>query len=149
MTITFTVRNPISINRMYGNRRGLGSKGRYLTAEGKAFKERIAAAALAMRQELLWPGNLWRIRRAELSYQLYDCRLDPDAPRKATKDALEGILYVNDRLVQDGRAPLPIQDGLGHRMVVTVEILDLIPDTEAHHLEAKTTLAAIKRKATR
>jgi hypothetical protein len=137
-SVSFTVSRPISINRMYGRGRMVrGQRGLYLTPEGKAFKGRIILAALEARQRSEWPRNLWRIRKAELSFQLYDFRGDTDGPRKATKDALEGILYVNDRLVQDGPAPLPIRDGKGARMVVTVEILELIDDDEARVLEER------------
>ncbi len=155
MKITFTIARPLSLNRMYAPIRtgGAGRKMR-ITADGRAFKLRIVGAGLEARVRSRWPTNLWRIRKAELSYQLYDYAGDVDGPRKAVRDALERILYVNDRLVQDGPAPLPIKDGGGARMVVTVEILELVDDAAAIALRTKaekgrTQRLASKRRKTR
>lgn len=139
IAVTFTVSNPVSINRMYARGRIVaGQRGLFLTQQGKAFKLRVAGAGLEARQKCAqWPRNLWRIRRAELSFQLYDFRGDVDGPRKAIRDALEGILYVKDRLVQDGPAPLPIKDGNGPRVVVTVTVLEIVDDATANALREK------------
>ncbi len=147
MVLRFTVDRPVSINRMYARRGGnWKGKGLFTTAEGRAFKVRVARAAIAARSGTDWPQNLWRVRRAELSYQLYDFRGDVDGPRKATKDALEGVLFENDRLVQDGPAPLPIRDGAGARMVITVTILELIDGAAATMLREKAAKARLARK---
>ncbi len=147
MTLTFVVDRPVSVNRMYARRGGnWKGKGLFTTTEGRAFKARVASAAIAARSGTDWPQNLWRIRRAELSFQLYDFRGDVDGPRKATKDALEGILYQNDRLVQDGPAPLPIRDDGGARMVITVTILELINGPAAAQLRDKANAARIARE---
>lgn len=147
LTLTFTVPRPVTINRMYARRGGNWTgKGLFTTSEGRAFKNRVRDAAIVARAGTEWPQNLWRVRRAELSFQLYDFRGDVDGPRKATKDALEGILYVNDRVVQDGPAPLPIRDGAGARMVITIAILELISGPAAVQLRDRALTARIARE---
>lgn len=134
MTITFTVERPLSINRMYGRGRG---RRLFITEEGAAFKDRVRHAATVAKAGSAWPRDLYLVGTAELSYQLYDYRGDTDGPRKAMRDCLEGILYVKDKRVQDGRAPLPIMDGKGSRVVVTVEIIELRDSAEAAKLRSK------------
>ncbi len=121
MTIAFTVRDPMSVNAQYIRPRNGGRV--FKTREAKDFAARIKSAALIARQTSGWP-SLETLARVEISYQLYDYRGDTDGPRKILRDACEGILYANDRIVQDGPAPLPIKDGLGKRVVVTVRIAE-------------------------
>lgn len=121
------MRDPISINRMYGT-----GKGRFfLTKEGREFKHRVLAAALVARASSAWPADPFLVAKARLSYDLYDYRGDSDGPCKALRDCLEGVLYVNDRVVEDGPHPLPVKDGGGRRVVVTVELLHYRSPAEA------------------
>lgn len=122
MLIEFVVDRPLSVNRMYARRaRGYAGKQLFLTPEGRDWKDRVHISALLARPKG-WP-KLDTIAHVRLSYQLFDYRGDTDGPRKALRDALEGVLYLNDRIVEDGPAPLPVRDGGGRRVRVTVEIL--------------------------
>lgn len=146
MTLEFTVREPISINRAYmrrgGNWRG---KGLCLTQVGRDFKERVKIAGLLARQQSMWPTNLWEVGLVEVAFDLFDVRMDTDGPRKMIKDALEGVLYVNDRIAQDGLAPLPVADGNGRRVVVRVTLLHQRSASEAKAAQAKAEAAREKR----
>ncbi len=122
--LTFVVRDPISVNEAYIRPRNGGRV--FKSKNAKDFAERIREAALIAKQKGQWPA-LDRLSCVELAYQLYDTKLDTDGPRKALRDACEGILYENDRIVQDGPAPIPIKDGNGRRVVVTVKIVKLKP----------------------
>jgi hypothetical protein len=122
MTIFFTVPDPIATNRAYARsvQRRL-----FMTRDGKAFKHRCMAAAAVARANSKWPADIFRVAKARVSYQLFDYRGDTDGPRKLIRDCLEGVLYVNDRIVEDGPAPLPVKDGAGRRVLVTVELLEV------------------------
>lgn len=123
MRLVFTVRDPLSINGFYVT--NPKTRRRFISREGKAFKARIVAAATIARALGDWPADPLRIVKARLSYQLYDYKGDSDGPRKCLRDSLERLLYANDRIVEDGPAPLPVRDGGGRRVVVTVEALEL------------------------
>lgn len=152
-TITFSVRRPISINKTYApNRRndagitpGSRRKGLYIRSEASHFKRRIIEAATAARAQIAWPRNLYKIALAELSYQLYDYRGDTDGIRKIVKDALQDVLYINDRLVQDGPAPLPITTGAESSVLISVDILELRDDLAARKERKAATDRAIAR----
>lgn len=153
MTLQFTVREPISTNRAYGrterkdNAAGPfgGRRGFFVTDKGGRFKSALQSAALAARSISDWPVDPWRVARARVSYQLFDYRGDVDGPRKLIKDSFERILYQNDRVVEDGPAPLPIRDGRGKRVVVTVELLLWRSVEEAHRLRLAAERRALKR----
>lgn len=110
-------------------KRGRG-KGKILTPEARIFKASIEGNAFVAKRYGVWP-KLETIAVVELSYQLYDYKGDVDGVRKAIRDACEGVLYVNDRIVQDGRAPLAIMDGNGKRVKITVDVLQLLGDANA------------------
>lgn len=133
LALCFTVHRPISINRYYA--RGTGKR-LFVTEAGNQFRARIEAAALIARQSSSWPP-LGDLECVELNYQLYDYRGDTDGPRKILRDACEGILYANDRMVQDGPAPLPIKDGNGKRAVVTVRIISMKPARIQRHFRVQ------------
>lgn len=147
MTLTFEVERPLSINRCYAH--GSGRR-LYMTQDGRAFKNRILNAAIVAKVEQGdWPQDLWRITRVEVSYVLLGYRGDTDGPRKVLRDALEGLLYVNDRIVQDGPTPLPEQ-APAPSMIVTVRVLEMRSAAEA--MEARTAWekardARLRRKA--
>lgn len=122
ISITFTVRDPISVNRMYGKSHKI--RRMFITSEGRAFKHRVIAAAMLARANSAWPADPFVVAKARVSYDLYDYRGDTDGPAKAVRDCLEKVLYMNDRTVEDGPHPLPVKDGQGRRIVITVELLE-------------------------
>ena len=70
--------------------------GMYMTAEGKAFKSRIALAAkLAMGHRVPYTGPV----SIEIGYWFKTAANDIDGPVKLTVDALQGIVFKNDRQV--------------------------------------------------
>lgn len=161
VTLCFAVSEPVSINRTYGNRKAIvdpsdpnapkfgGGRGQFKTRVGKAFALRLRSAAIAARGVSTWPANPWRARRVEIGYQLFDVQLDADAPRKAIRDAFERILYINDRIVDDGPSKIPIKDGKGRRVEICVKLLEIISDVDARKLQRETEAAALKRRQAR
>ena len=148
--LTFTVRDPVSVNRAYSPRKGKG-RGLMLNPVVRRFKELVALSALNARASRpavgdFWPSNPWRVKKARLSYQLYTYRGDVDGPRKGVRDALEGILYVNDKHVSDGACELPLPIG-DKRIEITVELLEVISEVEAKELQRTTEAAQAKRRA--
>ena len=147
VTLRFTVNDPVGINGAYGMRKSeKGGRGQqYLRKPAAQFKEAVAIGALTARF-WLWPcANLWRAARVRVSYQLYDSNLDADGPRKLIRDALEGILYVNDRVVDDGPAARSIKDGKGRRVEIVVDLLEMVSNEEADRLHFEYTVASVKR----
>lgn len=150
MTITFTVANPCSTNAAYqrtgrvgaafGGRRGL-----HFTKVGAAFKAALEGAALVERSMSDWPDDPWRVAKARVSYQLVNYRGDTDGVRKLIKDGFERVLYPNDRVVDDGPAPLPIKDAHGKRIIITVELLEWRSPEEAQRLRLEAERRAEKR----
>lgn len=86
--------SPLSQNAVY-RRRGKGG-GLYMTDEGKAFKEEIALRALHARPDG-WDLKRW----FEVGVTCYfdSERPDVDGPCKLALDAMESVLYDNDRQV--------------------------------------------------
>ncbi len=119
MRLEFTVRDPLGTNSAYG--RGNGRR-LYMRAAGKAYKDRVANAAFAAKVHSGWP-NLDDLVCVEVGYQLWNYRGDTDGVAKITRDALEGILYHNDRICQDGPHPLPRKDKGGKRIEITVTVI--------------------------
>jgi Holliday junction resolvase RusA-like endonuclease len=152
--IRFTVRDPIATNRVYRRRKRIddargsfgGSVGMFVTKDGKAYRARVAGAAREARHACpTWPAYTWRVTHVRMSYQLYDYRGDTDGIRKALRDACEGILYENDRIVADGEAPLPIRDRAGRRVEVLVELLGIRSPEDARRAHVAADAAALKR----
>lgn len=149
MTLTFTVREPMSVNAMYGSNKK--TKRRFLTHEGKLFKNRIVIAATLARATSLWPRDPFRVAKARLSYQLFNYKGDTDGPRKALRDALERVLYMNDRCVEDGPAPFALRDEGERRVVVTLDLLEARTDAQAYRERVRHTermARNLKRRAT-
>lgn len=87
---------PVSVNHCYSqNKYGH----RFMTDKGKTFKETIGwAANEAMR------GEKWSLDEnysVEISYYFAHDRSDIDGSNKLVLDALEGIMYENDRKVRE------------------------------------------------
>jgi Holliday junction resolvase RusA-like endonuclease len=95
--ITFRVTaKPIGVNQSYAPARWGNRHGFRLTPEGKGYRLFVAAAALkAMRGRSRLTGNC----HVKLVFRYHENRHDIDGPIKLTLDALEGIVYRNDRQV--------------------------------------------------
>ncbi len=127
--LEFVVRSPIGKNAKYKTKRGGGM---YVTDEAKAFGLRVKDAAWVARSACpAWPRDPWVPSCVRLSYQLVDVRLDADSVRTTLKDSVEGVLYANDRVCEDGPAPLPVHDGNGARVAVVVELIGVRTPQEA------------------
>ena len=147
VTLRFVVSNPVGINGAYGMRKSVkGGRGQqYLRKPAAQFKDAVGMHALVQRTQSDWPNNPWRAVHVRVSYQLYDSRLDADACRKLVRDALEGILYANDRVVEDGPAARSIKDGKGRRVEIVVDLLEMVSNEEADRLHFEYTVASVKR----
>lgn len=70
-----------------------------------------------------WP-QFETVKRARLSYDLYS-NADADSALKVTMDALQGVLYANDRVVEVGALrAFPVKRGEPRSITVTVEVLE-------------------------
>jgi hypothetical protein len=151
MMVTFDVRDPIGVNRAYARNAGAGGD-RHLTKVGADFKTRVREAALVAARNVGWPSP-YAVVHARLSYQLVNYRGDVDGPAKLLRDACEGVLYSNDREVEDGLHPLPIKDDGLKRVCVTVELFATCDPAEAAareaHADAIRARRAIRPKRTR
>lgn len=151
MTLTFIVREPVSINRAYGRRKASaaggfdGERGLFLRKEAARFKRAVQAAALVARSQSDWPRDPLLVAKARVSYQLYDYRGDVDGPRKIIRDALERVLFDNDRCVEDGLCPLPIADGNGKRVEIVVTLLETRTKAEADKIRERRQKALERR----
>ncbi len=90
MAILVTLTPPPSVNRLYGYRAG----GRYMTKEGTHWKESAGWEAVAQVGRPLLQGDI------EVTVYLYGIKLDIDNGLKATLDAMQGVLYENDRQIK-------------------------------------------------
>lgn len=96
MKISFQVNEkPMSMNMVYPT----GNNGRrFLTAEGKAYKEIIEWEALqAMGSKKIFEGNL----RVTIDYTFPNKRTDMNNCHKLILDAMQGIVYANDRQIHE------------------------------------------------
>jgi Holliday junction resolvase RusA-like endonuclease len=125
MTLTFTVpRKPVSTNQMYV-RRSLknGGKGLMLSKNALDFKDAVHIAAWFASKVEGWP-KIGRVKRVSLSITVWNTRHDCSAAEKLVADALEGVLYVNDK------AAAPRLNAIGRdagepRVEITVELLEV------------------------
>lgn len=99
-----------------GRRRGL-----ILTQAGRDFKERIGQIGLCMRP-VSWPRNLFVPKRVRVTVAMFGSRHDAGACTQLVKDALEGVYYANDRIVEHG-PEAPADPRSEPRVEITVELL--------------------------
>jgi len=124
IVLEFEVRDPISTNAGYKRSgRTAGRKGLFATPEMRDFKHRVREFARLVRAGSEWPTELFAPAHVRVSYDLYDYRGDSDGVRKPIKDAMQGVLYHDDKVASDGLAPLPVADGQGRRVRIHVELL--------------------------
>ncbi len=111
-TLKFTLPYPPSLNNLYPTSR---SGRRYLSAEGKSYKQLAAAMALqagvrVMDGELIVTMDFYRPRKSgDLSNRV-----------KAAEDALTGIAYHDDSQIVDIHARR-FEDKANPRVEVTIE----------------------------
>lgn len=94
---------PIPLNAIW---RHVGSR-TYLTNEARAYKERVAAHALAAARSAGWPKPE-TVKRCAVTIVVVNPHplADVDGPAKLILDALEGIVFSNDRVAR----PLLLDD---------------------------------------
>lgn len=116
MRLSFVVPgSPLGQNAVYRRRRGWGM---YMTEQGKAWVEKIRAfCRLHLPSE--WP--LDDGYDVDLTHYFATLRNDGDGPVKLELDALEGILYHNDRQVRDVTARKRL-DRQNPRLEITVSL---------------------------
>lgn len=130
MFVRFAVRRkPVSQNAAYiragwNSKRGAGGgKGLILSEAGREYKDAVRAMALVAARRIDWPRPEL-VLRAAVHVTTYNCRHDVDAPLKLTQDALETVLYTNDRVVEYVTAR-KASDIHGRRVEILVEALEV------------------------
>lgn len=139
--ITLTLPYPISANRYWASRvikakaSGKWMAMTYVTPEAKAYREQVAWAARAagVRQPLPWRVTVdlrlyphrpqdWQKRQRQLG-EFWDdtvqC-IDIGNAEKILGDALQGIVFTDDRWIWDMRKRRMEPDGYPARVVLTV-----------------------------
>jgi Holliday junction resolvase RusA-like endonuclease len=91
--------NPLSQNAIY--RRGRGKR-LYMSDEGRSYIANVGLAATMAIQDLRGPWSQEGRFAVELTMFFSSQRPDGDGPLKPTLDALQKIVYDNDRQVTDG-----------------------------------------------
>lgn len=150
-TIRFVVREPVTTNAGYRLGQAHGEHPfvfMFLSSEAKRFKSAIASAGLAARIATPdWPAEPLRVKHARLSLNLANCRANVDGPRKFARDALEGVLWDTDRIVEDGPAPLSTFDGGDRCIELVVELLALRSAIEMQRIRERRLRARIRALA--
>ena len=98
MALSFSVPGkPVGTNAAYR-----AGKGRYyLTKDAKAFKERLRAYAVLAKNSSDWKPSKKPIG---VHIVVWNSRHDADSPVKFCLDALQGIFFENDRIVESVKA---------------------------------------------
>lgn len=111
-------------NRLYGLARGRP----FLTDRARGFKERVARAAREAARAADWPDP-YSVAWCRLSLRARNTDCDADASISLVQDALEGVLYENDRVVGWREVnPDPIVwDGGGPGVAVQAELVAVHP----------------------
>ena len=93
--VTFTVaRPPVSTNRAYRTLRD--KPGMYISREGKDFAHAVRSEALAAKMKARWTHSGEPV---EVRIEAWNYRGDVDGIIKPILDAMQGVLYENDRSV--------------------------------------------------
>lgn len=91
-----------------------------MSSAGRDYKDVVRMYALAAAKSVGWPKPDC-VKKASVEITAFNTRHDADAAAKLTCDALEGILYENDRVIQ-GVTCRKAKDGGKVRVQITVEI---------------------------
>ena len=134
--IIFTVGGPlVGLNAAYRPGLRTGKVGAEhatirMTDAGKEYKARVRQhAEMRLSQVAGWPRDPFRALHVRLSMFAFNTKHDAGAASKVVSDALEGVLYDDDRVVSFGEMPRAGVDDRGPRLVVCAELLE--GDTEA------------------
>jgi Holliday junction resolvase RusA-like endonuclease len=123
LTLIFTIgRKPVSVNATY--KRGkliAGRRGFYRSSEATLFRSAAKDAAFAAARLVSWPKPE-SVSAVEVEIVVHNTRHDADAPCKAILDALEGIVYANDRCVRSVKASKAKDGGIA-RVDVLVRLV--------------------------
>lgn len=111
-------RSPISTNDMYGVGKG---KRIYTKPEVKEFKEAVKQIAWIEAKKEGWPKPE-NVEQVYLSIIVYNTKHDCSAAEKLVADALEGVLYKNDKVAHPRFNDIS-NDGGVPRIEVEVELL--------------------------
>lgn len=123
----FVPRKPVSVNQAYcrakfsASRGAGGGKGLVLTKAGREFKDAVRSHALAAKLRQGWPPPE-RVREVALTITTFNTRHDADSAVKLTADALQGVIYPNDRVVSRITAQKGSDAGKA-RVEICVELL--------------------------
>jgi len=134
MTVHFAIPGKVvSVNGSYvpakksKNRGKRGGTNLILTKDAENFKELVHRIGAYARSQSQWPRDLYAVADVRLTIRMYNSKHDPAAGDKFIRDALEGVFYVNDRIVRMGPGDPPIKDAGPARIGVDVELLETHP----------------------
>ncbi len=116
-----------------------------LTPEARAFMESVALHGLAARNRSPWPRNVFAPKRVRLSVDVYNTKHDAAAVSPLVADALEGVLYANDRVVSYGAQEPPMKDEGVRRVEIAVELLESYSAIEAEKRLLDFQVASMRR----
>lgn len=118
-------------------RRGAHRGDRILTSVGREWKERVHRIGLAERSTTDWPRDPYLPKRVRVTVRMFGSRHDEGACMQLAKDALEGVFYDNDRVVETGPGAPADPSGKPARVEIDVELLELRSVEEADRLRTE------------
>jgi hypothetical protein len=127
LIVRFSCENPVGKNQRLqpvGNRMIRTSAARY-------FMSAVGTYGLWARDHSEWPRNIFVPKRVRLSVEVYNTRHDAAAVSPLVADALEGIFYLNDKIVEYGPQQPPTKDAGARRAEISVELLERYSEQEA------------------
>jgi len=120
-TLRFTVnRPPVSTNKAYATTR---SGGFYTSKEAKEFKEAVKEAAALAKHNMCrtWP-KIEDVKQVYVEIVTFNTKHDCSAAEKFVLDAMEGVVYKNDKVAHPRFNDIAQDKGL-KRVEVMVELL--------------------------
>jgi hypothetical protein len=120
LTIRFAFPNPTVTK----NWRPIGRPNKLSWEEMKE-RDRIRNLAFVARTRGGWPASFYLPRRVRITMQAFGGLWDANAFDAMAKDALERVLYLNDKIVSTGEQHPAYDDGNGRRLVITAELMDV------------------------
>lgn len=120
------LRATVSKNEMHVHMPSTPRGAKILTAAARTYMRDVARIAAVAAANAGWPANLCAPRRVLLTPQIYGSRHDSGAANDIIRDALEGVLYRNDNVVEIGRQMRP-QPAPFPYVMVTAELLEVWP----------------------
>lgn len=130
MRLHFVIpRRPISVNQAYaragfsGKRGAGGGKGLVLTSVGRDYKDAVRSHAIVAAKTQGWPDPE-AVTRVSVEIITWNTRHDADAACKLTIDSMQGVVFVNDRVVRAIRASKDSDESKKPRVEVIVTLDD-------------------------